>query len=329
MVKNINKKLLLDKFILISVILVFVNMYSKIFGSENILIGVTVITAVLMFKEMDLGYNLKQSILLVVGLFTYIGFIASLNSINMFLGFVINLVSIFFTIYFSTENIYTRAYLPFILMYVFMEGNSISSSTLLNRVIASFVGGSIIGLTLYVTRKKKAVSDKNVLDIFKENIDVSNERIRFSVKMALGVSLAILIGRIIGAEKGMWISIAVMSLTQPQFEETKERMKKRILSTIIGFAIFIVLFKIIIPSQYIALASMALGYIYTFVEEYGIKMIFVTINALVASMHLFTTPVAMQLRLGFLLIGAVLIYIISKIEIRILNNSLGEEPCVS
>ena len=83
MVKNINKKLLLDKFILISVILVFVNMYSKIFGSENILIGVTVITAVLMFKEMDLGYNLKQSILLVVGLFTYIGFVASLNSINL------------------------------------------------------------------------------------------------------------------------------------------------------------------------------------------------------------------------------------------------------
>lgn len=329
MVKNINKKLLLDKFILISVILVFVNMYSKIFGSENILIGVTVITAVLMFKEMDLGYNLKQSILLVVGLFTYIGFIASLNSINMFLGFVINLVSIFFTIYFSTENIYTRAYLPFILMYVFMEGNSISQSTLLTRVIASFVGGAIIGLTLYVTRKKKAVSDKNVLDIFKENIDVNNERIRFSVKMALGVSLAILIGRIIGSEKGMWISIAVMSLTQPQFEETKERMKKRILSTIIGFAIFIVLFKIIIPSQYIALASMALGYIYTFIEEYGIKMIFVTINALVASMHLFTTPVAMQLRLEFLLIGAVLIYIISKIEIRILDNSLGEEPCVS
>lgn len=278
MVKKINKKLLLDKFILISVILVFVNMYSKIFGSENILIGVTVITAVLMFKEMDLGYNLKQTILLVVGLFTYIGFIASLNSINMFLGFVINLVSIFFTIYFSTENIYTRAYLPFILMYVFMEGNSISESTLLTRVVASFIGGAIIGLTLYVTRKKKAVSDKNVLDIFKENIDVSNERIRFSVKMALGVSLAILIGRIIGAEKGMWISIAVMSLTQPQFEETKERMKKRILSTIIGFAIFIVLFKIIIPSEYIALASMALGYIYTFVEEYGIKMIFVTIK---------------------------------------------------
>lgn len=328
MVKKINKKLLLDKFILISVILVFVNMYSKIFGSENILIGVTVITAVLMFKEMDLGYNLKQTILLVVGLFTYIGFIASLNSINMFLGFVINLVSIFFTIYFSTENIYTRAYLPFILMYVFMEGNSISQSTLLTRVIASFVGGAIIGLTLYLTRKKKAVSDKNVLDIFKENIDINNERIRFSVKMALGVSLAILIGRIIGSEKGMWISIAVMSLTQPQFEETKERMKKRILSTIIGFAIFIVLFKII-PSEYIALASMALGYIYTFIEEYGIKMIFVTINALVASMHLFTTPVAMQLRLGFLLIGAVLIYIISKIEIRILNNSLGEEPCVS
>ena len=214
-------------------------------------------------------------------------------------------------------------------MYVFMEGNSISQSTLLTRVIASFVGGAIIGLTLYVTRKKKEVSDKNVLDIFKENIDINNERIRFSVKMALGVSLAILIGRIIGSEKGMWISIAVMSLTQPQFEETKERMKKRILSTIIGFAIFILLFKIIIPSEYIALASMALGYIYTFVEEYGIKMIFVTINALVASMHLFTTPVAMQLRLGFLLIGAVLIYIISKIEIRILNNSLGEEPCVN
>ncbi|MEG1001870.1 MAG: FUSC family protein [Clostridium sp.] len=324
MIKNINKKILFEKLVLILFIIGFVNVYVAIFGNENILIGVTVITGSLMFLKMDLGYNIKETVLLVIGLVTYIGFIASLNNINILLGFIINVISIFFIMYLTTENVETKAFLPFILMFVFVEGNSVNTSKLFIRLIASLVGGIIIALVLYLTRKNKEIKNKTIFDLFKDGFEIKDDRLRFSIKMAIGIGLAVLIGKIIGTEKGMWISIAVMSLTQPHYEETKNRMKKRLISTIIGFGIFILLFKIIVPYKYFSLLTIVLGYIYTFIEEYGIKMIFVTINALVASMSVFTTPTAMTLRLGFLLIGILLIYLISKIEIRIMNYNLKE-----
>lgn len=327
--KNITKQIFLKKLFLLTFIVVFVNIYSMFFGVENTLVGVTVITGALMFMDIDMGYDVKQSTLLIIILFTYISFIASLRNMNIFLGFIIHGLSVFGIIYISTENIKTKAYLPFILLYVFIEGNPVTQQQLSTRIWAGFIGGCIMASVLYIIHNKKNNQAKEVLSILKEKIDFSSERFRFSLKMAIGISLAILIGRIIGTEKGMWISIVVMSLTQTHYEQTKERIKKRFISTLLGAIIFIVLFKIILPKEYFVVATLILGYIYTFIEEYGLKMIFATVNALVASMTMLDTSKAIFLRVGFLILGIGVIYVISIIEIRILKKNVYVKQTIS
>lgn len=315
MEKNITWKTLLEKLVLITIIILFVNMYSGIFGNENTLIGVTVITVALMFCKIDMGYKLKESIAISIILFTYITFIASLNNLNIYLSLGLNLLSIFVVMYLSCEVIDTKAYLGFILQYVFMDGSSIATSALLNRVLAGFIGGLILAIVLWITRKSKEPNEKSVIDIFRNKTDFTSERFRFSIKMALGISMAIFIGRIIGTQKGMWISIAVMSITQPNFTESKQRFKDRFISTLIGAIMFVLLFKVLVKEpQHQVYIMLILGYIYTFIYKYRIKMIFVANNALVAAMVIFGTLQSITLRVAFLILGIGLVYLISKFE---------------
>lgn len=313
---NITKRLMINKLILLIIIIAFVNMFSFLFGTENTLTGVTVITGALMFKDIDLGYNVKESVFITIGLFTFIGIVTYLTSqVGILIGILINLISVFMVIYITSENLQTKVFLPFILLYVFLDGTPIDETQAIMRVVASFIGGVIMALTLYISHYKKQISKKSIKeDLCKENIDFSSERFRFSVKMAIGISIAILIGRVLNTQKAMWITIAVMSLTQPQHEDSKQRMKERLISTILGAIAFVILFKVLVPQKYFTFVTLSLGYIYTFIYEYKIKMFFVAINALVASMFIFNTPTSIVLRIGFLAIGICVVYIISKGE---------------
>lgn len=311
--KKITIKLLLEKLVLIAGIIIFVNGYGSIFGKQNLLVGVVVVTATLMFMQINIGYDVNQSVFLIIGLFSYIGVATSLSHINPMLGLFINLISVFGVLYIVTEDIRSKAYLPFMLLYVFMEGNPIASGDEIKRILSILIGGVLVGTVLYLFHRKKNYNTKSIVDMLKE-IDVRSERFKFSLKMAIGIGLAVFIGKLIGAQKGMWISIAVMSLTQPKHEQTQERIKKRLIATIIGSITFIILFKILIPSQYTIIATLVLGYIYTFVKEYGLQMVFVTINALTTAVLLFNVQLSITMRINFLIIGICIAYLISKME---------------
>lgn len=328
--KDFNFKALWKNLLLIVEIILFIKIFSAIFGDINSLIGVTVITAILMFKDMNLEYEIKQSAFLIVILYTYMGLVTSLYNINIILAFLINIVSIFFVIYLTSENLPYKAYISFILLYVFMEGNPTSGSKEFGIRLASvFIGGILVALTLYLSQRKLKIN-KKVKDAF-NNLDINGERFRFSIKMAVGLALAMLVGRLIGTEKGMWISVTVMSLTQPTHKDVKERIRKRFIGTIIGAIAFVIIFEIIVPEKYYILITLVLSYIYTFIDEYFTKIIFITINALTAAMVLFDSRISIALRVGFLCIGIVITYIISKLDTIIINRkeALEEDSVTS
>lgn len=328
--KDFNFKALWKNLLLIVEIILFIKIFSAIFGDINSLIGVTVITAILMFKDMNLEYEIKQSAFLIVILYTYMGLVTSLYNINIILTFLINIVSIFFVIYLTSENLPYKAYISFILLYVFMEGNPTSGSKEFGIRLASvFIGGILVALTLYLSQRKLKIN-KKVKDAF-NNLDINGERFRFSIKMAVGLALAMLVGRLIGTEKGMWISVTVMSLTQPIHKDVKERIRKRFIGTIIGAIAFVIIFEIIVPEKYYILITLVLSYIYTFIDEYFTKIIFITINALTAAMVLFDSRISIALRVGFLCIGIVITYIISKLDTIIINRkeALEEDSVTS
>lgn len=54
-------------------IIVFISIFSSIFGSDNTLIGVVIITAILMFSSMKLSLEFKDAILGIVVFFSAMG----------------------------------------------------------------------------------------------------------------------------------------------------------------------------------------------------------------------------------------------------------------
>lgn len=308
------KKMVINFFILLF-IMAFIGAFTSIFGADNNLIGVTAITAILMFLGRDIGYRTKESVLITIFLFTFIGIITSVSRhLNLVFVFVISLVSIFIIMYLTFQpHIDFKLYLPFMLLYVFLDGNPVKGSYA-PRIIGCIVAGILIALTMYLTTKKKEEkSELSIKHLIEDKIDVHSDRFIFSIKMAIGISVAIIIGRLLNVEKMTWISIVTLSITQSNFSHSKTRIKQRFLSTLLGMLIFVILFEVLQLEKHLGIVTFILGYIYTFAKDYDVKMIFVAINDLISTMAIYHTPISILTRLILFTIGIIVAYTVSRI----------------
>ncbi|MDZ4994513.1 FUSC family protein [Clostridium perfringens] len=311
--KNLRPKILISNLILILGIVIFVILYGAVFGNSNSLIGVCAITAMLMFVNVHLSLKLNEAIITTVLSFVLMGITSQITSINPFLGLIINFISIFIISYLVTNTMETKAYLPFILCYVFIEGTPITWSELPRRLIALLVGGGLIALVYYFSHRKKDDSDHMTITEMIKTIDKNTLQFNFSLRMALSVSVAMFLGSVFGVQKSMWISITAMSITQPHFDDAKTRVKERFFGTLIGSAIFIVIFVYLVPEQFSTIVLLILSYIYTFIKEYKIKMVFITMSSLGAAMILFQPEVSVPMRIAFIVLGIGIALIVNKV----------------
>ncbi len=117
--KNLKPKILISNLILIIGIVIFVTLYGAVFGSANSLVGVCAITAMLMFVDVHLSLKLNEAIITTVLSFVLMGVSSQIASINPFLGFVVNFISIFVVSYLVTNAMETKAYcLLYFVMYL-------------------------------------------------------------------------------------------------------------------------------------------------------------------------------------------------------------------
>lgn len=310
--EKLSFKLLFGNLILIIGIIIFVSLFSKIFGVENSLLGVGVVTAILMCGVIDLYIPVKDSIIAIIVSLIIMGFSAYLSRLNPLVGILINFITVFFTIYIATNRMDTKTFLPFILCYVFLVGNPVTIEKLPIRIIATVVGGSLIALAYYMTHKKQQEFAYNSL--FEQLTLIKKDSLQFNfvLRMAIGVAVAMFVGDYFNFEKPMWISITVMSLTQPYLHQTKQRIKYRVLGTILGSLIFVVLFNFLIPKSLHAYELLFLSYIYTFIKEYKIQMVFITLNSLGAASILYDISSSVLMRISFILIGTVIAFIVNS-----------------
>ena len=287
--KNLKPKILISNLILIIGIVLFVTLYGAVFGNANSLIGVCAITAMLMFVDVHLSLKLNEAIITTVLSFVLMGVSSQIASME------------------------TKAYLPFILCYVFIEGTPITWSQLPIRLIALFVGGGLIALVYYFSHRKKDDSDHMNISEMIKTMNKDTLQFNFSLRMALAVSIAMLLGSILGFQKSMWISITAMSITQPHFDDTKTRVKERFFGTLIGSAIFVLIFVYLVPQQFSSIVLLILSYIYTFIKEYKIKMIFITMSSLGAAMILFQPGVSVPMRIAFIVMGIGIALVVNKV----------------
>lgn len=310
--KNLSFKLLFGNLILIIGIIIFVSLFSKFFGVENSLLGVGVVTAILMCGVIDMDLPIKDSAIIIIVSLIIMVFSAFLSRLNPLAGILIDFITIFFTIYIFTNRVDAKTFLPFILCYVFLEGNPVTIEKLPLRIVATVVGGILIALAYYLTHKKQQEFAYNSLFEQLTSIKKDSLQFNFALRMAVGVAVAMLVGNYFGFQKSMWISITVMSLTQPHLHQTKQRIKYRVFGTILGALIFVVLFNFLVPKNLSTYVLLFLSYIYTFIKEYKIQIVLLTMNSLGAAMIFYDMSVSVPMRISFILAGTVIAFIVNK-----------------
>lgn len=150
-----NKKLIISKTVTFVAIVAFIVMFKTIFGNENTLIGVTTVTAMLMFLERDLTLNPIKNTAKFIVLNLFIGIGAIVASSNMWLAIPINFVVVFSLSYLLCYNIKKPMYLPFTLQYLFILTSPVSVDKIPLRLLSLVVGAILIMVTQLIANKNR------------------------------------------------------------------------------------------------------------------------------------------------------------------------------
>ena len=159
-----NKKLVISKSITFIFIVAYVVLFKLIFGDENSLVGVTTITAALMFLGKDLTLSPVRNASRLILLNLFIGIATMLAVSNIWLGIVINFITLFIISYLLCYNFESPMYFPFTLQYLFLLSYPVSIEQIPKRLIALAFGGIfVIILQLIVNKNRISKSGNKIL----------------------------------------------------------------------------------------------------------------------------------------------------------------------
>ncbi|MGL4912498.1 MAG: FUSC family protein [Romboutsia sp.] len=158
--KSINKDFL-TKTLTFIVNSIFINVFAKVFGMSNTMIAVSIVVIALTLVSIDLKEDIFIKVLWISISLIILGSSASIALLNPILGLVVNLIIIFFIVYYTMDNYKSPMYFPFILSYIFMLMSSPATIEMLPLRLLSIVIGSgyilLIQLVLNKNRFSKTV----------------------------------------------------------------------------------------------------------------------------------------------------------------------------
>lgn len=325
-----NKKMILSKSILFIMIVAFIGLFKIIFGEENTLICVTVITLALMIIEKKPSEKFVVSFSKILFMNVFLGLCSFLAYKSLILGLILNTTVMFIVAYVCSYNLNEGLYIPFGLQYMFMLNTPVDDKKFIIR-LAALIFGALFSVTLqYIINRKNDVSInkfklENEVFKYKKNFTKKSLMFSYGVRMALVMGISTFIMEKIDLPEVRWIMYTVFSLTKPYKDNCNERISKRIEGTLIGSIIFIVLFTIIESSVLRSLILMVVGYANTYITEYKKMIICVTISAL--------GTVAIGQPLFFITLERIIFIIIGAIISKVINNyvlpfsTITDEKC--
>lgn len=285
----------------------FVAAFTMLFGEKNGVVGVAVLLSLMAFRHVNLGFDTFQSFWTMLGIFVIlaVGPYAA-NRFSMFGAFVVNFTCILPLLVMGCHNVIFFNHATFILSYLLLYGNDVTGADYAKRIVGLMLGGIWVAACIY--RKNKECNQKRTLWDVLQEFRMDSTRSQWQIKLALGVSLSMLIGQIIGLPRVMWIGIAAMSLLQPFDSDRKVKMKYRFIGTLAGCLVFFLLIKFLPESSY-GLIGIIGGIAVGFCATYKWQTVCNALGALGLAMSLYGADGAIALRIannGFALVFVLL-----------------------
>lgn len=294
-------------------IVLFISVFSSIFGSANSFVGISLITTFLTIKDFNLGISHKIASIVILLIFPVIGCVTHYFQSNIYISFFINFLTIISIFVFTGPKYIYKSYISFLLCFIFLQSTPVQGRDWFFRIAGLLIGSLSLSLVYYFCHRN---SDEEVISI-KENIrnliSISPET-SFIIRMSLGIPIAVIVGHLLHQPKTMWVTIVVMSLTQISRDDMKTRIKKRVQASIIGIILFTFIVHLIIPEHFYSFIPIVLGYIYSFINEYKHQQIINTINVLTISALVIGAGTSITLRFVMLFSGVEIVMMLDIIH---------------
>ena len=292
-----------------------VSLFSRFLGSENSVVGVTVLLAVLVLRQADFGIRTTHGLGVIALLFAILMTGPRLaNMLPPLAAFPVHLTCILLLMILGCHNVIMSNHSTFVLSYLLLQGYDVSGHDYSMRLIALAVGMAICMGVFYKNQKNRPYR-RSFPDLFRE-FDLHSARGRWYLKLTLIVSSAMLIVSLLGLPRAMWAGIACMSVCLPFTDDCVARSGKRWQFNIVGCVLFIVLYLILPESMYPYIGMIGgIGVGYS--AGYAWQTAFNTFGALSIAAGLFGMPMAVALRVGMNVFGALYTVICNKVIDRL------------
>lgn len=315
--------------ILFVIILTFIKIFQFIFGARNNLVGVTVIIAILVLMQEDLTKKPVENFMKLLLLNLVLGVFSFISSYNMWVGLILNFLTLSGIGYLLSPNLTKVKIIPFGLQYLFMLYSPVTGSDFSKRILGLSFGAILIMVVQFIIHRKNKISKSELIELDKkEEAYIKREmfgkiykihtiRGAYAIRIGLVTAITAFAVAFFNLQQGRWIVYTIFSLTELYSENCKIRSKQRLQGTIIGVLIIIALFMFIKNNTIRALIVLVGGYLDTYTTNYRDKMICVTMSV-VASVSLINGTILTSIeRMGYVFIGIVLAIIVDKLIFRI------------
>ena len=296
----------------------FVTVYTKVFGSDNSIVGVVVLLSVMTFRFADFGIHAPHalsSLMVIWGIMTFGPRLA--NAGNLVTELIVNMVCIFTLMILGCHNVVMFNQSTLLLGYLLLYGYDVSGTQYLQRIAGMAVGGILTGIVFY--RNHRHQKYKRTLRHIFEEFDLHSSRTRWQICVTLGVSSVIFFAGLFGLPRAMWAGIACMSVCLPFTEDCPQRAADRGMFNIVGCLLFIVLYKVLPPSMYSMIGIIGgIGVGYS--AGYKWQTAFNTFGALSIASSLFGIPMAVALRAGINIVASAYTIVCNRIFDRTYKN---------
>ena len=292
-----------------------VTLFTRLTGSDNSVVGVTVLLAVLVLRQADFGIRTSHGLLSIAGIFGILMTAPRIaNMLSPLPAFAVNAVAILLLMTLGCHNVIMYNHSTFVLGYLLLLGYDVTGAAYVKRV-EGLVAGMILCMVVFYKNQKNRPYRRTFPDLFRE-FDMTSARTRWYLKLTFIVSSAILIMNLLGLPRAMWAGIACMSVCLPFTDDCVARSGKRWQFNIVGCLLFIVLYLVLPKSMYPYIGMIGgIGVGYS--AGYAWQTVFNTFGALSIAAGLFGMPAAVALRIGANVFGALYTVVCNKVIDRI------------
>ena len=292
-----------------------VSWYSKLIGSNNSVVGVTVLLAVLVLRQADFGIRTTHGLFCIAGIYGILMIGPRIaNSVSAVPAFAVNIICIMLLMILGCHNVIMYNHSTFVLGYLLLLGYDVTGAEYIKRVEGLLVG-MILCMAIFYKNQKNRPYRRTFLDLFRE-FNLNSARGRWYLKLTLIVSSAMLFMNLLGLPRAMWAGIACMSVCLPFTEDCIARSGKRWQFNIVGCAIFIILYLVLPESMYPYIGMIGgIGVGYS--AGYAWQTAFNTFGALSFAAGLFGLTAAVALRIGANVFGAAYTIFCNKVIDRL------------